>query len=58
MRLRPYLPDRREFVSELMDIYGAKPEPGSDDALFDFLQTIYNAGWLDGIRQKRAETRL
>lgn len=53
MRLRPYQPARLELLAELADIYGAKPAPGNSEAVFDFLQTVYSAGRIEGIRGER-----
>lgn len=52
-RLRAYMPDNRDFVIAMADIFGAQPVKDDGDNLYHFLETIYNAGRVDGIRQER-----
>lgn len=52
-RLRPYMPDCREFVETISDIFGARPLQSDRDNLYHFLATIHNAGRIEGIRQER-----
>lgn len=53
-RLREWLPDRREFLRGMMDVFGARPVKGDGDNLVEFLQAVYNAGRVHGIREERA----
>lgn len=56
-RLRAYMPDSREFVEAMVDIFSARPLQGDGDNLYHFLQTIHNAGRIQGIREERARRR-
>ena len=53
-RLREWSPDRREFLRWMMDVFGARPVKGDGDNLVEFLQAVYNAGRVHGIREERA----
>lgn len=53
LRLRAYMPDNREFVVMMADMFCAKPLKGDAENLYHFLETIYNAGRVEGIRQER-----
>ena len=53
-RLREGSPDRREFLRGMMDVFGARPVKGDGDSLVEFLQAVYNAGRVHGIREERA----
>lgn len=56
-RLREWSPDRREFLRGMMDVFGArpiKPIKGDGDNLVGFLQAVYNAGRVHGIREERS----
>lgn len=52
-RLRAFMPDNREFVSSMADIFGCRPIQEDKENLYHFLETIYNAGRIEGIRQER-----
>ena len=52
-RLRAFMPDNREFVVSMADIFGCRPLKADGDALYHFLETVYNYGRVDGIRQER-----
>lgn len=56
-RLRAYMPHPREFLEGMADIFGCRPLDASKDNFFHFLETIYNAGRVHGIRQERAKRR-
>lgn len=56
-RLRAFMPDNREFVMAMADVFGARPLKKDNDNLWHFLETIYNAGRVDGIRQERQNKR-
>ena len=53
-RLREWSPDKREFLRGMMDVFGARPVKGDADNLVEFLQAVYNAGWVHGIRAERS----
>ena len=53
-RLREWSPDRREFLRGMMDVFGARPVKGDGDNLVEFLQAVYNAGRVHGIREERS----
>jgi hypothetical protein len=52
-RLRAFMPNNREFVVSMADIFGCHPLKADGDALYHFLETIYNYGRVEGIRQER-----
>lgn len=56
-RLRAYMPHPREFVEGMADIFSCRPLEASKDDFFHFLETIYNAGRVHGIRQERDRRR-
>lgn len=49
-RLRQWMPDNREFVEGMADIFCAKPLNSDGDNLYHFLEIIYNAGRIEGVR--------
>lgn len=53
LRLRAYMLDRHEFVAMMADMFCAKPQKGDAENFYHFLETIYNAGCIEGIRQER-----
>lgn len=56
-RLRAFMPDSREFVKGMADAYGCRPLKADGENLYDFLQAIYNAGRIAGIRSERQRGR-
>lgn len=55
--LRAFMPDNREFVAEMAKIFGCRPLKADGDALYHFLETIYNYGMVQGIRRERRRRR-
>lgn len=51
--LRSWMPDEKEFLESMLDVFGARPLNGHEENLIHFLGTIYNAGRVAGIRQER-----
>lgn len=56
-RLRAYMPHPREFLEGMADIFSCRPLEADKDNFLHFLETIYNAGRVYGIRQERAKRR-
>lgn len=56
-RLRAYMPHPVEFLEGMADIFGCCPLDANRDDFFHFLETIYNAGRIYGIRQERDKRR-
>lgn len=52
-RLMEFMPSNREFVSSMADIFCCRPLKEDGDNLALFLETIYNYGRVEGIRQER-----
>lgn len=52
-RLREFMPDTRAFVKGMADVYGCRPLKADGENLYDFLQAVYNAGRIAGIRSER-----
>lgn len=57
LRLREFMPDSRAFVKGMADAYGCRPLKADGENLYDFLQAIYNAGRIAGIRSERSRGR-
>lgn len=55
--LRVFMPDSREFVKGMADAYGCRPLEADSENLYDFLQAVYNAGRIAGIRSERQKGR-
>lgn len=56
-RLRAFMPSSREFVVCMADIFGCRPLKTDGDALYHFLETIYNYGRVEGILQVRKSNK-
>ena len=52
-RLREFMPDSREFVENMAEAFGCHPIKADEENLYIFLQAIYNAGRIAGIRSER-----
>lgn len=52
-RLRAYMEDKKGFCDCICSIFGAVPLKADKDNFYDFLNTIYNAGRIAGIRSER-----
>lgn len=52
-RLRGYMKDNRGFNECICDIFGAVPLESDKENFYDFMNTIYNAGRIAGIRSER-----
>lgn len=51
--LRAFMPNNREFVMNMAGIFGCRLLKSDGDNLYHFLETIYNYGRVEGIRQER-----
>ena len=52
-KLRRYMDDNRSFNECICDIFGAIPLESDKENFYDFMNTIYNAGRIAGIRCER-----
>ena len=49
------MPDEREFVVVMADVFGCRPIDQDGEALYHFLETIYHYGRVEGIRRERGK---
>ena len=56
-RLREFMPDSRAFVKGMADMFCCRPLKEDGENLYNFLQTVYNAGRIEGIRSERSKRK-